>query len=87
MTLGSGVLAWPLPLAHPVHVRTRALSVTSARPTGKSEGNGKMHITLCDFIFPWESLSATQKKSLSQRYQMGCECKVSRARTWEDVET
>lgn len=36
-----------------------------------------MHITLCDFIVPWDSLSATQKKSLNQRYQMGCECKVN----------
>uniref|UniRef100_A0A0F7Z5I6 Metalloproteinase inhibitor 2 n=1 Tax=Micrurus fulvius TaxID=8637 RepID=A0A0F7Z5I6_MICFL len=45
---------------------------------GKSEGNGRMHITLCDFIVPWDSLSATQKKSLNQRYQMGCECKISR---------
>ncbi|KAK2508644.1 hypothetical protein MC885_012575 [Smutsia gigantea] len=45
---------------------------------GKSEGNGKMHITLCDFIVPWDTLSPTQKKSLNHRYQMGCECKVSR---------
>nr|XP_006136679.1 metalloproteinase inhibitor 2 [Pelodiscus sinensis] len=45
---------------------------------GKSEGNGKMHVTLCDFIVAWDSLSATQKKSLNQRYQMGCECKISR---------
>ncbi|XP_051851431.1 metalloproteinase inhibitor 2 [Antechinus flavipes] len=45
---------------------------------GKSEGNGKMHVTLCDFIEPWDSLSTTQKKSLNQRYQMGCECKISR---------
>ncbi|XP_043924074.1 metalloproteinase inhibitor 2 [Protopterus annectens] len=45
---------------------------------GKLEGDGKMHIILCDFIVPWESLTATQKKSLSQRYQMGCECKISR---------
>lgn len=45
--------------------------------SGKSEGNGRMHITLCDFIVPWDSLSATQKKSLNQRYQMGCECKVN----------
>nr|XP_033818357.1 metalloproteinase inhibitor 2 [Geotrypetes seraphini] len=45
---------------------------------GKSEGNGKMHVTLCDLIMPWESLSVTQKKSLTQRYQMGCECKISR---------
>lgn len=45
---------------------------------GKSEGEGKMHITLCDFIFSWDSLSTTQKKNLNQRYQMGCECKISR---------
>lgn len=36
-----------------------------------------MHITLCDFIVPWDTLSTTQKKSLNHRYQMGCECKVS----------
>lgn len=46
--------------------------------TGKAEGDGKMHITLCDFIVPWDTLSTTQKKSLNHRYQMGCECKVSR---------
>ncbi|MGE9806787.1 hypothetical protein ACQP3L_40135, partial [Escherichia coli] len=22
--------------------------------TGKAEGDGKMHITLCDFIVPWD---------------------------------
>ena len=38
-----------------------------------------MHITLCDFIVPWDTLSTTQKKSLNHRYQMGCECKVSRS--------
>nr|XP_006635475.1 PREDICTED: metalloproteinase inhibitor 2 [Lepisosteus oculatus] len=43
--------------------------------SGKAEADGKMHVTLCDFIVPWESMSATQKKSLNQRYQMGCECK------------
>ncbi|XP_046757923.1 metalloproteinase inhibitor 2 isoform X1 [Gallus gallus] len=45
---------------------------------GKSEGDGKMHITLCDLVATWDSLSPTQKKSLNQRYQMGCECKISR---------
>ncbi|XP_045840127.1 metalloproteinase inhibitor 2 [Meles meles] len=45
---------------------------------GKAEGNGKMHITLCDFIVPWDTLSTTQKKSLNHRYQMGCECKITR---------
>uniref|UniRef100_A0A8D0NZH3 Metalloproteinase inhibitor 2 n=1 Tax=Sus scrofa TaxID=9823 RepID=A0A8D0NZH3_PIG len=45
---------------------------------GKAEGHGKMHITLCDFIVPWDTLSTTQKKSLNHRYQMGCECKITR---------
>lgn len=40
-----------------------------------------MHVTLCDYIMPWDTLSNTQKKGLSQRYQMGCECKVSPRRT------
>ncbi|XP_068434778.1 metalloproteinase inhibitor 2b [Clinocottus analis] len=46
--------------------------------TGKLETDGKMHITLCDFLEPWETLSPTQKKSLPQRYEMGCECKITR---------
>lgn len=37
-----------------------------------------MHVTLCDFIELWESTTATQKKSLTQRYDMGCDCKVER---------
>lgn len=37
-----------------------------------------MHVTLCDFIELWESTTATQKKSLTQRYEMGCDCKVGR---------
>ncbi|XP_052426678.1 metalloproteinase inhibitor 2 [Carassius gibelio] len=50
--------------------------------SGKGETNGKMHVTLCDLIMPWESMSATQKKSLSQRYQMGCDCKITRCATF-----
>ncbi|XP_023676166.1 metalloproteinase inhibitor 2a [Paramormyrops kingsleyae] len=45
---------------------------------GKAEAGGKMHVTLCDFIEPWDSMTPTQKKSLSQRYQMGCGCKITR---------
>ncbi|XP_023659450.1 metalloproteinase inhibitor 2-like [Paramormyrops kingsleyae] len=45
---------------------------------GKAEGAGTMHVTLCDFIVPWETLSVTQKKSLIQRYEMGCGCKITR---------
>ncbi|KAJ0001356.1 hypothetical protein NQD34_006376 [Periophthalmus magnuspinnatus] len=44
---------------------------------GKLESDGTMHVTLCDFIEPWEGLSATQKKSLVQRYEMGCDCKIT----------
>ncbi|XP_034751059.1 metalloproteinase inhibitor 2-like [Etheostoma cragini] len=46
--------------------------------TGKLETDGTMHITLCDFIEPWEAMSDTQKKSLTQRYEMGCDCKITR---------
>ena len=49
---------------------------------GKAEAGRSMHVTLCDYIMPWDSLSTTQKKSLSQRYQMGCDCKV---RGWKAV--
>ncbi|KAM9215833.1 ubiquitin carboxyl-terminal hydrolase 36-like [Leptosomus discolor] len=38
-------------------------------------GNG-----LCDLVSTWDSLSLTQKKSLNQRYKMGCECKPRRKR-------
>lgn len=63
------------------HVVLSALSLwgflsKSRSFTGKAEAGGRMHVTLCDYIMLWDSLSATQKKSLSQRYQMGCDCKV-----------
>lgn len=44
--------------------------------TGKMDSNDTMRVNLCDYIESWESLSLTQKKSLGQRYQMGCDCKV-----------
>lgn len=46
--------------------------------TGKLESDGTMHVTLCDFMEPWEELSVTQKKNLIQRYETGCECKITR---------
>ncbi|KAG9334547.1 hypothetical protein JZ751_007483 [Albula glossodonta] len=54
------------------------LQVRRRLAVSKAEASGKMHVTLCDFIVPWETMSPTQKKSLSQRYQMGCECKITR---------
>ncbi|KAM6957512.1 metalloproteinase inhibitor 2-like [Aplochiton taeniatus] len=45
---------------------------------GKLESDGTVHVTLCDFIESWEDMSLTQKKSLTQRYEMGCKCKITR---------
>ncbi|KAF3700135.1 Metalloproteinase inhibitor 2 Tissue inhibitor of metalloproteinases 2 [Channa argus] len=46
--------------------------------TGRLNSDGKVHVTLCQFIQPWEELTETQKKSLTQRYEMGCDCKITR---------
>ncbi|KAI4900536.1 hypothetical protein NFI96_026730 [Prochilodus magdalenae] len=46
--------------------------------TGKLESDGKMHVTLCDFIEPWQSLTIAQKKGFEVRYQTGCECRIVR---------
>ncbi|KAK1799029.1 hypothetical protein P4O66_007292 [Electrophorus voltai] len=46
--------------------------------TGKLESDGTTHVTLCDFIEPWQSLSITQKKGLESRYDMGCQCRIVR---------
>ena len=56
--------------------------IASPLTSGKLEADGTMHVTLCDFILPWDDTSATQRKSLTQRYEMGCDCKVR----LEDVE-
>lgn len=87
MAGGDGLQQPPAPQARlsPRHPKSRSgprgwgvpLSGRCGFSPGKSEGNGKMHITLCDLVSTWDSLSPTQKKSLNQRYQMGCECKVS----------
>ncbi|XP_040919397.1 metalloproteinase inhibitor 2b [Toxotes jaculatrix] len=49
--------------------------------TGRLEADGKMHITLCHFIEPWDALSDIQRKSLTQRYAMGCDCRITRCTT------
>ncbi|KAJ1109778.1 hypothetical protein NDU88_007137 [Pleurodeles waltl] len=45
--------------------------------TGQISSSGKVHIHLCNYIEPWDDLSLSQKKSLNQRYQMGCDCKIT----------
>lgn len=55
------------------------LSITSPQSPstlGRLKDDGKVHITLCQFIEPWDALTDTQQKNLAQRYEMGCECKV-----------
>uniref|UniRef100_A0A4W5RI99 Uncharacterized protein n=1 Tax=Hucho hucho TaxID=62062 RepID=A0A4W5RI99_9TELE len=37
---------------------------------------GRMYVTRCGYNPPWEDLSAMQKKSLTHRYQSGCDCKI-----------
>lgn len=44
--------------------------------TGKLESDGTVHVTLCDFIQPWESLTIAQRKGIDSRYEMGCECRI-----------
>ncbi|XP_077384098.1 metalloproteinase inhibitor 2-like [Festucalex cinctus] len=39
--------------------------------------DGSLHITSCDFLKPWDDLSASQKKLL-KCYEMGCNCKITR---------
>ncbi|XP_029015692.1 metalloproteinase inhibitor 2b [Betta splendens] len=46
--------------------------------TGRLNDDGKMHISLCNFIEHWEALTATQQKNLVQRYETGCDCKINR---------
>ncbi|XP_038839905.1 metalloproteinase inhibitor 2-like [Salvelinus namaycush] len=46
--------------------------------TGRMSTDGSMHLVMCDFIQYWEDLNGTQKKSLTQRYQSGCDCTIIR---------
>lgn len=66
---------------HPLSSKSDPSRVPLPPPAGRLKADGTLHVTLCDFIELWEATSATQKKSLTQRYEMGCECKVRRRRT------
>ncbi|XP_063283643.1 metalloproteinase inhibitor 4 [Pelobates fuscus] len=39
--------------------------------------DGKVYIMLCNLIELWDDLSFSQKKSLNNRFQMGCDCKIT----------
>ncbi|XP_061892573.1 metalloproteinase inhibitor 2-like [Entelurus aequoreus] len=47
--------------------------------TGRLISDGSLHVSLCNYVVPWESMSATQK-ILVERYMMGCDCKITRCR-------
>ena len=40
--------------------------------------DGRISIGQCDLVETWDNLSLSQKKNLNYRYQMGCECRVSK---------
>ncbi|XP_061701096.1 metalloproteinase inhibitor 2-like [Syngnathoides biaculeatus] len=44
---------------------------------GRLDDNGLLHVSLCSFVSRWEDLSATQKRGVMQRYQLGCDCKIT----------
>lgn len=47
-------------------------------PTGSMWSDGRISIGQCDLVESWDNLSLSQKKNLNYRYQMGCECRVSK---------
>lgn len=46
--------------------------------TGSMWSDGRISIGQCDLVESWDNLSLSQKKNLNYRYQMGCECRVSK---------
>ncbi|XP_061892314.1 metalloproteinase inhibitor 2-like [Entelurus aequoreus] len=45
--------------------------------TGRLNSDGTLHVSLCNYVEPWESMSVIQKK-LVQRYTKGCGCQIAR---------
>ncbi|XP_061430518.1 metalloproteinase inhibitor 3-like [Lethenteron reissneri] len=56
------------------------LSKTQYVITGKIR-DGRVSVSGCDYVQPWEGLTLSQKKSLSYRYRMGCDCKIRECRS------
>uniref|UniRef100_A0A3P8VQV3 Metalloproteinase inhibitor 1 n=1 Tax=Cynoglossus semilaevis TaxID=244447 RepID=A0A3P8VQV3_CYNSE len=55
-----------------VHLQTNG---TEYLLSGYMDSDG-MHISLCGFNVPWNSLTDTQKLGVTQHYEKGCECTI-----------
>ncbi|XP_015684688.1 metalloproteinase inhibitor 4-like [Protobothrops mucrosquamatus] len=44
--------------------------------SGKMGNDGRIFISLCGFIKPWNKLTVAQKTNLHKNYEMGCDCKI-----------
>ncbi|XP_039198178.1 metalloproteinase inhibitor 4 [Crotalus tigris] len=44
--------------------------------SGKMGNDGRIFISLCNFIKPWNELTLAQKINLHKNYEMGCDCKI-----------
>nr|XP_057905849.1 metalloproteinase inhibitor 2-like [Doryrhamphus excisus] len=49
--------------------------------SGRLTPEGLMHVVICDFIDPWNSLTANQKSNLVHNYQNGCNCEITSCHT------
>ncbi|XP_054616103.1 metalloproteinase inhibitor 2-like [Dunckerocampus dactyliophorus] len=45
--------------------------------TGRLAPDGSLHVISCDFIMPWDNLTACQKSNLAQSYRKGCVCQIT----------
>lgn len=55
------------------------VAVLRCPETGSMWSDGRISIGQCDLVESWDNLSLSQKKNLNYRYQMGCECRVSKS--------
>ncbi|XP_037112788.1 metalloproteinase inhibitor 2-like [Syngnathus acus] len=45
--------------------------------SGRVKSNHTLHVNLCNFLEPWDKLTAAQRSNLVHRYEMGCGCKIT----------
>nr|XP_057906107.1 metalloproteinase inhibitor 2-like [Doryrhamphus excisus] len=45
--------------------------------SGRLAPDGSLHVGLCNFFAPWDSLSTCEKTNFIYRYRKGCDCKIT----------